>query len=205
MIAQIPNIEVLLESLFSQHLILFYFISFLIIFIETGIVIAPFLPGDSLLFLVGALISRLSLQGLFTAIILLSFAAILGDSLNYAIGKFFGKAILKKKWINPKHIDKTENFYKRYGVKAIILSRFIPIVRTITPFFAGLGKMQYSLFFRYNVFGGILWVLIFVLAGFFFGSIPLVKNNIEWFMIGIIILSILPGIIAFLNHKRKSK
>lgn len=181
-----------------------YLLLFLVIFAETGLVITPFLPGDSLLFAVGAIAAAeaLDIMWLFA---ILSIAAIAGDSANYAIGKYFGGIILAKhsRIIKKEHIDKTHKFFERYGGKTIIIARFVPIVRTFAPFVAGIGKMSYRKFFSYNVIGGLLWVSLFVFGGFFFGNIPIIKKNFSITIFVIIILSMLPGIIEIIRHKRR--
>jgi membrane-associated protein len=154
-----------------------YAILFFIVFAETGLVVLPFLPGDSLLFAAGAL-SALGSFHLGALMLILIAAAILGDSVNYWIGSIFGKKIVdnpKITFINQEHIDKTEAFFKKHGGKAIVLARFVPIIRTFAPFVAGVGKMHYNTFFFYNVVGGIVWVAAFTLAGYFFGNLPAVK------------------------------
>lgn len=182
-----------------------YAILFLIIFIETGIVIMPFLPGDSLLFIAGSF-AALGHFNIVYLIALLIIAAILGDNTNYWIGKFVGdKAILwkfrGKPIVNPKYIEKTEKFYDKYGVKTIILARFVPIVRTFAPFVAGVGEMKYRRFLSYDILGGILWVSIATLAGYWFGGMEVVKDNFELVIVGIIFISILPIIIEIAKNK----
>lgn len=194
----------------DQHLNMFvqnygvwtYLILFLIVFAETGLVITPFLPGDSLLFGVGALAAAGSLDVLWL-MILLSVAGIIGDSVNYAIGKYFSDKVLDKtfgKFIKKEHLDKTHAFYEKYGGKTIIMARFIPIVRTLAPFVAGIGKMSYFKFAVYNVTGGILWVSSLVLAGFYFGNIPIIRENFTLVVLGIIFVSIIPGMIGYLRY-----
>lgn len=180
-----------------------YGILFLIIFAETGLVITPFLPGDSLLFAAGAIASLGSLNiGL--VVFLLIVAAIAGDTVNYWIGHFFGQKLVdnpKIKFINQEHIDKTEQFYKKYGGKTIILARFVPIVRTFAPFVAGIGSMDYKKFVLYNVVGGVLWVTLFTLTGFFFGNIPLIQENFHYVVFIIIGLSIVPIIYEYIKRR----
>ena len=185
-----------------------YLLFFVIIFAETGLVVTPFLPGDSLVFTLGALAaaqdSPLNI-GLVFAI--LSAAAILGDSANYAIGKYFGSIILKKEgtwFLKKEHIERTHRFYEKYGSKTIVLARFVPIVRTFAPFVAGVGRMSYPHFLTYNVVGGLLWITLFSFGGYFFGNIPVVKQNFGLVIIVIIILSILPAIIEIWKEKRRS-
>jgi len=181
-----------------------YVILFLIIFSETGLVVTPFLPGDSMLFIVGTMAASgfFNITLIFTVLVL---AAVIGDSVNYAIGKFFGNHILLKfegKYIKREHIEKTHRFYEKYGGKTIVIARFVPIVRTFAPFVAGIGNMTYSHFFMYNVVGGLLWVSIFVLGGFYFGNIPFVQKNFSVVVFLIIILSVIPVIIEAIRHKK---
>jgi membrane-associated protein len=182
-----------------------YALLFLVIFAETGLVITPFLPGDSLLFVVGALAASgyFNVASLFVILVL---AAVIGDGVNYAVGKFFGVHILRKfedRIIKKEHIEKTHRFYEKYGGKTIVIARFIPIVRTFAPFVAGIGSMTYSRFFIYNVAGGLLWVAIFVFGGFYFGNIPIVRKNFSLVVFLIIILSIMPAVIEAIRHRRK--
>ncbi len=179
-------------------------ILFLIVFAETGLVVTPFLPGDSLLFATGAIASLGSLHFSFT-VFLLIVAAILGDTVNYWVGHFFGRKIVdnpKITFINQEHIDKTEKFYKKYGAKTIILARFVPIVRTFAPFVAGVGSMHYGTFIFYNIIGGVVWVLLFTSLGFFFGNMPFVKDNFHYAVFAIIGLSMVPMIYEYIQHKR---
>jgi membrane-associated protein len=162
----------------------------------------PLLPGDSLIFVAGAFAA----QGLLNVAVLwliLVAAAIIGDSVNYWIGNSFGKVILRKKVIKEEYLEKTNKFYERHGGKTIIFARFVPIVRTIAPFVAGLGKMNYSRFLAYNVIGGLAWVTLFLFAGFFFGAIPIIKNNLSTVIFIIIFISILPPIIEYVREKRR--
>jgi membrane-associated protein len=177
----------------------------LIIFAETGFVVTPFLPGDSLLFAAGAF-AALGSFNIYLLLVILIMAAILGDTVNYWIGHFFGQKIVnnpKIPFINQEHIEKTEAFYKKHGGKTIILARFVPIVRTFAPFVAGVGKMHYGQFINYNIIGGVVWVLIFGLAGFFFGNIPAVKHNFTYVIFGIIGISIVPMVWEMIKGKLK--
>lgn len=181
-----------------------YAILFLIIFCETGLVVTPILPGDSLLFAVG---SFAAIGALDVSIVLLTLtvAAILGDTVNYAVGHFMGpKVFLKKdsRIFRKEYLDKTHRFYERYGGKTIIFARFVPIVRTFAPFVAGVGSMSYSRFIAFNIVGGVAWIAAFILAGYFFGAIPMVKKNFTLVIFAIIFLSILPGVIEYLRHRR---
>ncbi|OGP92092.1 MAG: hypothetical protein A2Z19_04710 [Deltaproteobacteria bacterium RBG_16_54_18] len=183
-----------------------YAIFFLIIFLETGLVVTPFLPGDSLLFAIGAFAAMGSLDVIWS-MVFLSIAAIAGDTANYWIGYFVGPKVFNKKksrFLNKKYLYRTHRFYETYGGKTIILARFIPIIRTFAPFVAGIGTMTYIRFIIYNVVGGIAWVMILILGGYFFGNLTLVKNNFSMVIFAIIFLSILPGIIEFLRSRRKS-
>lgn len=189
------HIDAHLVQITTQYGALTYLVLFGIIFAETGFVITPFLPGDSLLFAAGAIAALGSLNVFFLLAVLMA-AAIIGDTVNYWIGHFFGQQIVASKWIpiNQEHIDKTKAFYAKHGGKTIILARFVPIVRTFAPFVAGVGSMSYSHFLLYNVIGGVVWVGIFTLAGFFFGNIPFVQENFEIVVVAIVALSLVPMI-----------
>lgn len=189
----------------DQHLLLFvndygmwvYAILFLIIFVETGIVVMPFLPGDSLLFAAGMLAAQPNELNVWIIIVLLLIAAITGDSLNYSIGRRFGMQVTKvkllgKQVVKNEHIDKTHAFYEKYGSKTIVIARFVPIVRTLAPFVGGIGRMNYGTFLTYNVVGAILWVVGITLAGFFLGNIPIIRDNFSKVVLLIIFLSIVP-------------
>lgn len=184
-----------------------YGLLFLIIFLETGFVVTPFLPGDSLLFAAGALSATSSLK-IFWVYILLVSGAILGDTVNYWIGHFIGPKIYEKdtKWIKKEHLTKAHRFYEKYGGQAIILARFIPIIRTFAPFVAGIAKMTYPHFLAYNVIGGIVWVSLFLFGGYFFGNLPFVKSNFHYIVLAIIVISLVPMMIEIykaLNNKDK--
>jgi len=199
----ILHIDKNLLAIINQFGIWSYFIIFLIIFAETGFVVTPFLPGDSLLFAIGALSAKGGFNIIF-AYIPLVFAAVLGDAVNYFIGHKLGRKAFRGKHIFKKeHLESTELFYEKHGGKTIILARFVPIVRTFAPFVAGIGKMNYGKFFSYNVVGGTLWVTLFLFAGYFFGNIPYIKENFTIVIVVIIILSVIPGIYEFVKEKRK--
>lgn len=180
-----------------------YLILFIIIFLETGLVVTPFLPGDSLIFAAAAF-AALGMLNIYALVGILMVAAILGDTSNYEIGRLLGNKIIKTgKFIKKEHLDKTHKFYEKYGGKAIIFARFVPIVRTLAPFVAGIGEMNYKKFISFNAIGGIMWVLGVSALGYFFGTIPIVKNNFEIVVIAIILISILPVIIEVLRSKMK--
>ena len=179
-----------------------YALLFLIIFAETGFVFTPFLPGDSLLFGVGAFAAQ-GYFPLWLILVVLILAAILGDSVNYWVGYHFGeKVLLKSRFVKKEHLEKTKLFYQKHGKKTIILARFIPVVRTFAPFFAGVGKMHYPVFLLYNVIGGVLWIGFFILAGYFFGNMAFVKEHFGSFIIGIILLSFIPMMVEMWRHYR---
>lgn len=181
-----------------------YFILFLIIFCETGLVVMPLLPGDSLLFAAGAFAARGSLNP-WWLFVLLAIAAVAGDTVNYAIGHVVGPKVFHKenvRFLNKKHLERTHQFYEKYGGKTIILARFVPIVRTFAPFVAGIGSMTYIRFLSYNVIGGISWVAVFVFGGYRFGNIPAVRHNFTLVIIAIIIISVMPGVIEYIRHRR---
>lgn len=182
-----------------------YLILFLIIFCETGLVLTPILPGDSLLFAAGALAATSSLD-VFYLFGLLSVAAVAGDTLNYWIGHYVGPRIFHKKdvrFLNREYLDRTHSFYEKHGGKTIIIARFMPIIRTFAPFVAGIGRMTYIHFFSFNVVGGIVWIAVFVFGGYFFGNIPMVRKNFTLVIVAIIIISVMPGVIEFLRHRRR--
>ena len=192
-----------LGSVIQTYGIWTYLILFLIIFCETGLVITPILPGDSLLFAAGAFaaIGALDVVWLFG---LLTIAAVAGDTLNYGIGKFMGPKIFHKekvRFLNREYLERTHAFYEKHGGKTIIIARFMPIIRTFAPFVAGIGRMTYLHFISYNIVGGIVWIASFVFGGFFFGNIPVVKRNFTLVIMAIIVLSILPGIVEYLRHR----
>ena len=179
-----------------------YLILFMIIFAETGFVLTPFLPGDSLLFAAGAF-SAIGSFNVSVLLLSLWLAAFLGDTVNYWIGRFFGQKILASKRIpiNKEHIDKTQKFYDKHGGKTIILARFVPIIRTFAPFVAGIGKMDYKKFVYYNIAGGFAWVFGFILLGYFFGNLPVVKERFSLVILAIIVLSLLPIVVEIIKAK----
>lgn len=200
----ILHIDVHLEQLIASYGMITYVILFVIIFIETGFVLTPFLPGDSLLFAAGALAAMGPLN-ILALLGLLIFAAILGDTVNYWIGHFFGERLIAnpKLPIKKEHIDKTKAFFDKHGGKTIILARFVPIVRTFAPFVAGIGKMSYGKFVSFNVIGGVVWVCLFLLSGFYFGNLPQVKHNFSLVIMGIILVSVLPMAVEIVRNRKK--
>lgn len=199
------HIDVYLNLWAGQMGLWFYVLLFLIIFCETGLVVTPFLPGDSLLFAVGALAARVgSPINLLVLIPLLIIAAILGNKVNYLIGRWIGPKIFAKKksiWFNKKYLEKTHNFYETYGGKTIILSRFVPIFRTFAPFVAGVGKMTYLKFNTYNIVGGVLWIGLLTGMGYYFSDAPMVKDRFHLVILMVIIISITPPIIEYIRIK----
>lgn len=192
-----------LDSIIRSYGMWTHLLLFVIIFCETGLVVTPILPGDSLLFAAGTFAYRgsLDLAGLMLS---LSVAAVLGDTVNYWIGSAVGPRVFHKegsRFLNKEHLKRTHEFYEKYGGKTIIIARFVPIIRTFAPFVAGIGSMTYSHFISYNVVGGIGWIAILVLAGYFFGKIPIVSQNFSLVILAIIIISIMPGVIEFARHK----
>ena len=206
----IIHIDVHLAILVSEYGMWVYAILFCIIFCETGLVVTPFLPGDSLLFMAGAFcaIPDSSLVIYFIVGILI-IAAVLGDGVNYSIGKYFGKKLFSNpnsKIFKQKYLKQTENFYQKHGGKTIVLARFVPIVRTFAPFVAGMGKMKYRRFGIFNISGGIVWVCIFCFAGYFFGNLDFVQQNLKFILVAIIIISVLPMMVEIIkNVKNKNK
>ncbi|HBM46008.1 MAG: hypothetical protein UT05_C0001G0015 [Parcubacteria group bacterium GW2011_GWF2_38_76] len=203
----ILHIDKYLVEIVSLYGTATYFILFFTIFLETGAVIMPFLPGDSLLFAAG-MISANSNINVFYLFIILSIAAILGDNLNYSVGKYFGLRIKNGQsipFVKKEHVEKTERFYAKYGNKTIIIARFVPMLRTLAPFFAGFGSLNYGSFIFYNIIGGIMWVFLFLFGGHYFGNMPIVKNNFSIAIIVVIILSLTPGLFEFIREKYKKE
>ena len=194
-----------LELIIRDYGLWTYLILFLIVFCETGLVVTPILPGDSLLFAAGALAATTSLEvGWLLA--LLGVAAIAGDTVNYWIGHRVGPKVFsggRTRLLNREYLDRTHAFYEKHGGKTIIIARFMPIIRTFAPFVAGIGSMNYARFLMYNVLGGVVWVSVFILGGYLFGNIPVVKRNFTLVIMAIIVISILPGIFEFLRHRHR--
>ena len=204
--AQILDIVINLNLFIGQMVDKFgwvsYLILFLVVFCETGLVITPFLPGDSLLFAVGAIAATSNLS-IYIVIISLILAAFIGDQCNYWIGRKFSQYLIGHKLIKVKHIERTQGFYKRHGAKTLVIARFLPIIRTFAPFVAGVGKMRYIKYLFVSILSAIIWVVIVTLCGYLFGNIPVIKNNFSIAIFVIILLSVLPGvIIAFLEWKK---
>lgn len=197
------NVDKHLEVILAQYGAYTYVLVFVIILCETGLVVTPFLPGDSLLFVLGAFAGKGLMNGPFL-FVLLAVAAILGDSLNFSIGYRFGHIVegWQGRWIKREHLEMTRRFYERHGGKTIVLARFMPLIRTFAPFVAGVGRMHYGRFLMYNVSGGLIWVTLFLGGGYFFGSIPFVQHNFSIVILAIIFVSILPGIVAWLRSRR---
>lgn len=196
-----------LSSLIQTYGVWTYLILFVIIFLETGLVVTPFLPGDSLLFAAGtfASVKALNLVWLF---VVLSAAAVLGDTVNYWVGHLLGPKVFhqeKSRFFKKEYLERTHRFYERYGAETIIIARFVPIIRTFAPFVAGIGRMSYWKFISYNVIGGIAWVAVFVFGGYFFGNIPFVQENFGLVIAGIIIISTIPAAVEFVRHRRAAR
>lgn len=184
-----------------------YLLMFLVIFCETGLVVTPFLPGDSLIFAIGAVAVGAEGLNIFAITIILIVAAISGNIVNYSIGRAIGPKLFKKekvKFFNKEYLMKTQAFYEKHGGKTIIITRFMPIIRTFAPFVAGMGSMKYIKFMVYNIIGGTVWVLLFIIAGALFGSIPFVEKNFSLVIYGIVAVTLIPGIVTFINSKIKS-
>ncbi|RPJ45295.1 MAG: DedA family protein [Betaproteobacteria bacterium] len=193
-----------LQALVAAYGAWVYLILFLIVFCETGLVVTPFLPGDSLLFVAGA-VAAAGGMNIHLLVLLLIIAAVLGDGVNYSIGHYLGPRVFnsrESRWLNPRHLERAHAFYERHGGKTIIIARFVPIIRTYAPFVAGAASMSYRQFALYNVCGAVLWVVSLGYAGYFFGNLPLVKDNLTLVILGIIVLSIMPGLIEYLRHRR---
>jgi membrane-associated protein len=197
-----------LAALAAQHAALMFAALFIVIFAETGLVIFPLLPGDSLLFVAGTVVAATDIN-IHLLVVTLFMAAVLGDSVNYAIGRFIGPVAFHRpqdtwlgRWLKPEYLDRTHRFYEKYGGFTIIIGRFVPIVRTFAPFLAGVGAMTYRKFLAYNVIGAAAWVGSLAYAGYLFGNIPWVKENLPWIVLGIVIVSLLPMAVQFVKERR---
>ncbi|HIH31853.1 TPA: DedA family protein [Candidatus Woesearchaeota archaeon] len=202
----VMHLDTNLLSIINIYGLWVYLIIFIVIFLETALVLTPFLPGDSLIFTAGALSAQGAMNAFFL-FILMSAASILGDTVNYSIGHFIGPRVFKSKskLLNKEYLNRTHKFFDKYGGKTIIIARFIPIIRTFAPFLAGVGKMNYFRFLVYNVVGGILWVGFFLWTGYFFGNLPFVKENFTIFIGVIIVVSLIPAAIEFYKHWRENR
>ncbi len=199
----ILHVDKYVGQIIQDYGVLSYFILFLVIFLETGLVITPFLPGDSLLFITGAFAGSGYINIIIVFFVFL-FAAVLGDTVNYWIGNYFGERIfINSRFFKKEYLERTKEFYKKHGGKTIILARFVPFVRTFAPFVAGIGKMKYKMFLSFNIIGGLLWVSLFTFAGYYFGMIPVVQENLTFVIILIIFISIIPIFIEYLRGRRK--
>jgi len=201
------HLDTHLLSLIQQYGDWIYAILFIIIFAETGLVVAPFLPGDSLLFVAGALCGMGSMQ-LHILMPLLMLAALSGDNTNYWIGRLIGKQLVHRansRFFRREHLDKTHTFYQKHGGKTILFARFLPVIRTFAPFVAGIGRMSYRLFLFFSTVGSILWISFFVVFGYFFGNIPVIKNNLTMMVFVIILISFLPAFREFFRHRKQRK
>jgi len=203
----ILHLDKYLSALIQDYGLWTYAILFLIIFLETGFVVTPFLPGDSLLFAAGTFAASGALN-VWWLFFILSAAAVIGDTVNYWIGHFIGPKVFtreKSRFFKKEYLERTHRFYEKYGAETIIIARFVPIIRSFAPFVAGVGSMTYWKFISYNVFGGVGWVAIFVFGGYFFGNIPLVRKNFSLVIIAIIIISTIPAAVEFFRHRREAR
>lgn len=194
-------------TLATQYGAWLYGILFLVIFAETGLVVAPFLPGDSILFIAGTVVAAAGLDVHILVVVLVA-AAVLGDSVNYAVGHYIGPKAFHKpdsRWFRQEYLRRTQSFYERYGGVTIIIGRFVPIIRTFAPFLAGVAGMSYRRFLSYNVVGGCLWIVSLVYAGYLFGNIPWVKQNLSLIVVAIVVVSLIPAVTTFVNERRNRK
>lgn len=198
------HLDTHLSSVISQYGVWTYALLFLVIFVETGLVVTPFLPGDSLIF-AAATFAALGSLNVVLLFVLLAAAAVLGDTVNYWIGHYLGERAYHIRWIKKEYLDRTHAFFERHGGKTIFLARFVPIIRTFAPFVAGVGRMSYGYFFSYNVFGGIAWVALFTGAGYLFGNIPFIRDHFSLVVLGIVIVSVMPMVVEAIRSRRESK
>ena len=198
------HLDEYLQTIITTYGAWTYGILFVVIVVETGLVVMPILPGDSLLFAAGtfAALGSFNVWGLIGLLIV---AAVLGDAVNYSIGHYLGDRAYNIKWIKKEYLEKTHAFFEKHGGKAIFLARFVPIVRTFAPFVAGIGRMSYAYFATYNIVGGVTWVVLFTLLGYFFGNIPFVKKNFELVIIVIILVSVVPMVVEWWKHRQEAK
>lgn len=199
------HLNVHLGEIISNYGTWTYLILFIIIFCETGLVVTPILPGDSLLFAAGAFAAT-GVMDIYFLFMILSIAAIMGDTVNYSIGKAFGPRVFKEnvRFLKKEYLDKTHAFYEKHGGKTIIIARFMPIIRTFAPFVAGVGTMSYKRFISFNVVGGVLWIFLFLFSGFLFGNIKIVQENFSFIIVAIIIISVMPAVVEFIKSRRKA-
>jgi membrane-associated protein len=202
----VVNLDEHLKMLVQEYGLWAYAILFLIIFLETGVVVTPFLPGDSLLFVAGtiAAIGELNVHLLSVVLIV---AAILGDSVNYAVGRYLGPKVFQyedSRFFKRAYLEYTHDFFERHGGKTIVIARFVPIVRTYAPFVAGIGRLEYRRFLFFNVSGAVLWVVLLAYAGYFFGNLPIIRDNLTLAIMVIIVLSLMPGVIEYMRHRRRT-
>jgi membrane-associated protein len=201
----VMHLDIHLRALIQTYGLWTYLILFVVIFCETGLVVTPFLPGDSLIFAAGTFAAAKTLN-VWALFLILCAAAVIGDTVNYWIGKIVGPKVFhreKTRFFKKEYLDRTHEFYEKYGAETIIIARFVPIIRTFAPFVAGIGKMSYGKFLSYNVIGGVGWVAIFTFGGYFFGNIPFVKKNFSIVIIAIILISLVPAVLEFLKHRKK--
>lgn len=198
------HLDTHLSAVIAQYGAWTYALLFVVIFVETGLVVTPFLPGDSLIF-AAATFAALGSLNVVVLFVLLALAAVLGDTVNYWIGHYLGDRAYNIRWIKKEYLDRTHAFFERHGGKTIFLARFVPIIRTFAPFVAGIGRMSYGYFFSYNVFGGIAWVGLFTAAGYLFGNIPFIRDHFSLVILGIVVVSVLPMVVEAIRARREGK
>jgi membrane-associated protein len=197
------HLDVHLKAIILQYGVWTYGLLFFVIFMETGLIVMPFLPGDSLIFAAGTFAALGSLN-LWVLFLLLAIAAVIGDTVNYWIGHFLGDRAYRTRWVRKEYLDRTHAFFEKHGGKTIFLARFVPIIRTFAPFVAGIGQMPYAYFFSYNVFGGIIWVALFTFTGYFFGNIPFIRDHFSLVILTIILISLIPIMIEAMRARAQS-
>ncbi len=201
----IRHLDVHLETLMREYQFMTYFILAAIVFCETGLVVTPFLPGDSLLFAAGAITAKTGILNVWWLMLILLAASILGDNVNFFLGSRLGKKVFERDFwfIKKSYLERTQRFYERHGGKTVVLARFVPILRTFAPFVAGIGAMPYRRFIGFSLLASLLWVPSFTLAGYFFGQLPFVKNNFELIIVGVIVVSVVPIAVEWLRHRNR--